>query len=291
LFNFGQIEHLKTEIKMINKRIFTIALIAGLAFANILTVSAQEVSELKAKANEFFGQRHDKVKLEEGIKLMGQIIEKEKDYETMVLQSRAYYFLAEFAENNAQRLEVYEKGVKAGEMALQTIDGFASYKKEEEAIKNTNIKHIDAVYWTAANLARWAKFTSFTKKVSSKARVKYLWDKVNELDPAYFYGGAFRFYGGYYALVPTITGEQDPAKSKEMFDKGVAAAPEYLETKVLYADAYCTHGKIKDVELFRKLLGEVLAFDINSKPELYAENKIAQEKARKLLEDEKSLFE
>jgi hypothetical protein len=260
-----------------------------------LICHAQAVNSEKARAKELFNQRHDKEKLTQAINLLEAELSKEKDFESAILLSRSYYFLAEFAENNNDRLDAYDKGVKAGEVALQLVPeysaAFTKIKKEEEAIKPITIQHIDAVYWTAANLARWAKFTSFSKKLSSKARVRYLWDKVAELDGNYFYGGAYRFFGGYFALVPSITGEQDPFKSKENFDKALIAGPEYLETKVLMAEAYCTHQKIKDRELFRKLLSDVINADLNAHPAIYAENLMAQAKAKKLLEDEKSLFE
>jgi hypothetical protein len=57
------------------------------------------------------------------------------------------------------------------------------------------------------------------------------------------------------------------------------------------AEAYCTHQKIKDRELFKKLLNEVIAADLSAHPAIYAENLIAQGKAKKMLEDEKNLFE
>ncbi|HET6244030.1 MAG: hypothetical protein H0V01_02425 [Bacteroidetes bacterium] len=249
----------------------------------------------KAKAFELFNQRQDKIKLEESIRLIEDILLKGNDYELSVLLSRAYYFLGEHAENNVQKLEIYDKGVKAGEVAMNQVEMFAKSfnlsKKEEDAIKLVTKENLDAIYWTAANIAKWAKFAPFTKKVASKARVRYLWDRVTELDPDYFYGGSYRFFGGYYALVPTITGDQDPIKAKEMFEKAIAASPEYLETKILFAEAYCTHAKIKDRELFKKLLNDVVSADISGYPAIYAENTIAKIKAERLLKDEKSLFE
>jgi hypothetical protein len=150
---------------------------------------------------------------------------------------------------------------------------------------------MDALYWTAANLARYGKYASFTKKLAVKSRIRYFWDRIMELDPDYNYGGVYRFFGGYYALVPSITGEQDPVKSKEMFDKGVASAPYYLETKVLYAEAYCTHSKVKNIELFRQLLNEVINADISAYPDILPENENAKAKAKDLLAREKELFE
>ncbi len=180
-------------------------------------------------------------------------------------------------------------------MAMNAIEGFVGTevkKKEEEVgVKKVTKDNMDALYWTAANIARWAKFAPFVKKVVIKARVRYYWDRVFELDPNYNYGGAYRFFGGYFGLVPTITGENDPVKSKEMFDKGLEVAPSYLDTKVLYAEAYAAHGKVKDRELFNKLLDDVLNTDINQWPEIKPENWFAQQKAKKLKEQEAELFE
>lgn len=258
----------------------------------LLTFSAFSQDD---KAKELFEQRDDMAKLDESIKLMEEVVAKENDYATMVLLSRAYYFRAEFEDEKDKKLAIYDKGTKAGENVLNTVEKFAKAKKkkkkEAEAVKTIGKENIDALYWTAANLARWAKFASFTQKLSVKARIRYLWDRVMEIDPDYFYGGVYRFFGGYFALVPTITGENDPVKSKEMLDKCVAIAPDYLETKVLYAEAYCTHPKVKDKTMFEKLLNEVINADVNVNRDLVPENKMAMEKAKKLLAQENELFE
>ena len=276
-------------------KVLSIALLLIIGSNSYIKANQAVILADKDKAKELFNQRQDKAKLQESITLMEALLAKEKDYELAVLLSRAYYFMAEYAVDNTQRLESYDKGVKAGEVAMNLVEEYsASFKtsqKEEEAIKAITIKNIDALYWTAGNLARWAKFTSFTKKVASKARVRYLWDRVSALDSNYFYGGSYRFFGGYFALVPTITGEQDPVKAKAMFEKAIAIAPEYLETKVLFAEAYCTHAKIKDIPLFKKLLNDVISADLSAHPAIYAENLIAKGKAEKMLKEEKSLFE
>lgn len=265
------------------------------ALATRSAENIDDISTQKNKAKELFKQRENKDKLEEAIKIMEDILIKEKDYETMVILSRCYYFLAGFTEDKELKLSIYNKGTNTGLMALNTLEIFAAAskdkKEEESAVKKVTINNLDALYWTAANLARWAKYASFTKRLAAKPRIRYYWDKVQELDSSYFYGGVYRFFGGYYALVPTITGENDHMKSKQNFDKGLTIASEYLETKVLYAETYCTHPKAKDKELFKKLLNEVLTADISKYPEIMPENKMAQEKAKKLLAQETELFE
>lgn len=244
---------------------------------------------------ELFKERLNPEKLDECIQVGEAILSRGPHRQASVLLARAYYFKGEGTTDKDKRLEYYDKGVKAGEAALNTIpayrEGMAAKEKEENIIKKLGKEDMDALYWTAANLARFAKFASFSKKLAVKSRVRYLWDRVMEVDPDYNYGGVYRFFGGYYALVPSITGEQDPAKSREMFEKGIQSAPQYLETKVLYAEAYCTHGKVKDRELFRKLLKEVLEAEVSAYDEIGPENEIAKAKAKDLLAREAELFD
>lgn len=248
-----------------------------------------------SKVAELYKQRASKEKLDECISLCEKILATGANREVAVYLAKAYYFKAEAVTDNSTRVDLFDKGVKAGEVALNTIERYSkplSEKQKEEAVlKNLTKDDMDALYWTAANLARYGKYASFTKKLAVKSRVRYFWDRIMEIDPDYNYGGVYRFFGGYYALVPSITGEQDPVKSKEMFDKGVASAPHYLETKVLYAEAYCTHGKVKNTELFRELLNEVLAADVSAYTEIQPENDNAKAKAKDLLSREKELFE
>lgn len=279
----------KKNIYSMMKTAFII-LLSGLLHQNLI---AQNTETEKAK--ELFKERGDKNKLQEGINQMREMVGRDTIQAVAVILSHTYYLMAEYETEKDKKLEVYEMGLKYGEIALNKIPAFAMAKKEnkteEEALALLTKNDIEVLYWTAANLAKFAKYNTFTKKVSMKSRIRAMWDKVYNLDPNFFYAGGYRFFGGYYALVPAITGDQDPVKSKEMFDKCLEIAPEYLETKVLYAEAYCTHAKIKDRELFKKLLNEVMNAELDAYPDIMPENLIAQEKAKRLLEQEGELFE
>lgn len=270
---------------------YILKLLAVLGLFNNIGAQNSEIDQIKA----FFAERQNKEKLEECIKLCESSLAKEVNYDVAVYLSRSYYFKGEAEQDKNAKLDIYLKGVDAGEKALSKVkaytDAMAVNKKEENAIKSITKADIEALYWVAANLARYAKFAPFGKKLAVKGRVRYLWDHVLETAPEFNYGGVYRFFGGYYALVPSITGEQDPVKSKEMFDKGVAVAPHYLETKVLYAEAYCTHAKVKNKELFNQLLDEVLAADISQWPDIYPENLNAQNKAKELKANQAELFD
>lgn len=211
--------------------------------------------------------------------------------EKVVRYARLYYLLGEQSEEKAQRLERYDKAFKAcrGELVHQL--GLSEQASEEEIVRRAGKEHLPLLYWAAAAIARWGKHAPFRQKVQARATIRLYWDRVMELDPAYFYGGAYRFFGGYYALVPAITGEQDVNKSREMFEKAVGVAPQYLETKVLYAEAYAAHPKVRDRALFRKLLNAVLEAPVGEDAECAAENRLAKKKAQTLLAQENELFE
>ncbi len=105
---------------------------------------------------------------------------------------------------------------------------------------------------------------------------------VKSLDEGYFYAAPWRYFGSFEALTAGIAGGS-LEKSEEAYRKSVELAPNYLGTKVLWADYLCT--KKQDKELFKKLLDEVIAADANIDPDIAPENGIEQKKAKKLLAD------
>ena len=211
--------------------------------------------------------------------------------EATIQLARLYYLLGEQTEDKSKRLERYDKTFQLCKEALLKELGLPAGTKDEELVKKAGKEQLPLLYWAAAGIARYGKHAPFGQKLKARPVIRLYWDRVYELQPDYFYGGGYRFFGGYYALVPAITGEQDVNKAKEMLDKAVQAAPEYLETKVLYAEAYAAHPKVKDKALYRKLLKEVLDADPNTNPDIAAENRLAQKKAKKLLAEEGEVFE
>ncbi|MCS6894653.1 MAG: TRAP transporter TatT component family protein [Bacteroidia bacterium] len=228
----------------------------------------------------------------EAARLIEQSLSQNPHQPTQVVRlTRIYYLLGEQSDEKATRLEYYDKAFKLCRNELAHQLGLSATVKDEEIVKKAQKDHLPLLYWAAASLARWGKHAPFAQKVQARSTIRLYWDKVMELEPAYFHGGGYRFFGGYYALVPAITGDQDVNKSREMFDKSLSTAPYYLETKVLYAEAYAAHPKVRNKELFQRLLKEVLNADPGKDPDYAPENRLAQKKARDLLAREAELFE
>lgn len=239
-----------------------------------------------------WAQRDEPQKAQEAAQLLeASLSQNPHQTEQVIRLARLYYLLGEQTDEKSLRLERYDKAFKLCRNELAHQLGLSPNVKDEELVKKAQKEHLPLLYWGAASIARWGRHAPFRQKVQARSTIRLYWDRVMELDPTYFHGGAYRFFGGYYALVPAITGDQDVNKSREMFEKAVAAAPYYLETKVLYAEAYAAHPKVRNTELFRRLLREVVQADAGSDPDYAAENRLAQRKARTLLGQEKELFE
>jgi hypothetical protein len=84
--------------------------------------------------------------------------------------------MGEYETDKNKKLEIYELGLKYGEFALNKIPAFVKAKKEgkseAEALTLLTKNDMESLYWTAANLAKFAKYSAFTKKVSMKSRIR-----------------------------------------------------------------------------------------------------------------------
>jgi tetratricopeptide (TPR) repeat protein len=259
---------------------------------------ANEASaSLKDQAQEAWSKREDRAELEKAISLWEQALQAEPESgEVLAKLSRAYYLLGDgymrLSEQTETMLPTLEKGVEYGERAMMAISPqFAARvrggEKVEKAIEAMGPEGLDAVYWYAANVGKFAAEKGFTTQLFYKDRLFAVMQRVLELDPSYFHAAPHRYFGAFYAKAPSFAGG-DMTKSKEHFDKAIANAPGYLGTKVLYAEMYAT--KQDDKELFTKLLGEVKGADPAVLPEVTAENKVEQRKAERLLTRIEDLF-
>ena len=219
-----------------------------------------------------------------------------KDAETRIKLSRGYYFLADgYLRADDEKVEemkaTFLKGMKEAEIALalkvpKYRKDFCSEKTFVESIVSADKSAVPAMYWFATNLGKWGLEEGLTTILKYKDDIKAMIDRVETLEPAYFYHAPYRYFGVYWTKIPVFRG--DEAKSKAAFQKSIDGAPQYLATKVLMAERFCT--KWKDPKLFVKLLTEVAAFDLKSAPELAPENAIEQKKAKELYDDADTYF-
>ncbi|MCC6811057.1 MAG: hypothetical protein IT381_26745 [Deltaproteobacteria bacterium] len=260
------------------------------------TVSADEATQLDAKAEALFAERLDLGKAEAAVVAYADAAAKAPTADRLAKLSRAYYFVADghygIAGRKDDMLKSYEKGLEAGEQGLiLACPEFAKMmkdgKKIEEAVKAINEAAVPSVYWYATNLGRWARAEGMTKILFWKDKIKAMMSRLVEINENYFYAAPLRYFGAMYAVAPAFAGG-DLKKSEESFNKSLSLAPNYLSTKVLMAEALMT--KKQDRASFEKLLKEVLAADSNVLPDVVPENTVEKKKAEALLAKIDDLF-
>ena len=206
--------------------------------------------------------------------------------DTSIRLARAYYLMADghHRGDSASQLKYYDLAVVWGERAMAHSEVFRKEveagKPVEDAVSVLGKEYAGAVYWAASGLGKWAKMKGFTTLLAQKNKVKKFMEYVSNVDPGYYYSGPARYWGAYYAIAPSFAGG-DPARSKEEFEKSLAAQPLFLGTKVLMADTWAP--KVQDKEAYRRLLQEVIDGDVEALADVVPEQKIEQEKARELI--------
>jgi len=256
-------------------------------------LTAGQKTSLTKEAKDLWAKRVETETLKKSLEKFEQLHgANPNDLETLIYLTRGYYFLADaHIDDIEKKKEVYEKATAFGEKALATNEEFkkkvSSGKSVEESLDVLTVNEVPAMYWTAASLGKWAKATGIAAALKYKTRIKGLIERVEKLQPNYFYGAAPRYWGGFYAVAPSFAGG-DLKKSKTSFEKSLTIAPEYLGTKVLMAEVYWT--KAGDKKQFEATLKDVLNSKEDKHKELGAENFWEKKKAEKLLKKMDDLF-
>ncbi len=240
--------------------------------------------------------RSDKTALQAAINKWESAAAKSADADLFAKIARAHYLLGDGfhgLEGNAeQRDSEYQLGLDWATKALKLAapefaKAMAEGKKHSEAIVLAPKESVAAAYWYATNLGKWAAARGFATRLRYKDDVKATMDNIKKLDEMFFHAAPYRYLGSFEALTAGLAGGS-LEKSEEHFKKGVELAPNYFGTKVLWAEYLCV--KRQDKAMFKQLLDEVVAGNASVVPEIEPENKIEQQKAKKLLAKIDDLF-
>lgn len=186
----------------------------------------------------------------------------------------------------------FSKGQQEAELAFAQANAgyrgeYCAEKPFAEAIAKATKADVPAMYWYATNLGKWGLAKGLTTILKYKDNIKAMMDRILQLDDGYFYHAPYRYFGVYWTKIPVFRGDQK--KSTDNFEKSIAGSPQYLATKVLYAEKNLT--KWKNRTKFMEMLYDVRHFPLSKAPELEAENTIEKKKAEDLLDDWDTYFE
>jgi len=245
---------------------------------------AANAAALQKDAENLWAQRGEPQKARQALDACKRAYAANPNQEMGTKLARAYHFVGYYVEADPDSQAArFLSGVEIGERVLSLDNGFRmkylKTKDDRRALTLLDRNWAPAIYWTAANLAQWTDSQEWRVRYGNKGRVETYMRRMRELDPAFYYGGPFR----YFAVLPTRGRAPfvDRDDSKRAFEKALELAPNFLGNKRLYAETYAV--KKKERALFTRLLNEVIAAKIDKASEIAPENKYEQEKAVKLL--------
>ena len=261
-------------------------------------LSDDVASALSAEADAAWALRQDPAQTKLSIDKWEQMLASSpKDAALLTKLAQAYRFYGDLHQRLAGdkdgMLASLEKGVTLGERAMVASSAefeqrVKAGEKPEDAVSSIPAEGQPAMYWYSVCLGKWANEQGIAALLKYKSRIYKIMERVLAIDPTYYYGAPHRYFGVYFAKAPGFAGG-DMGKAKEHFEKSIELAPDYLATKVLYAEFWAT--KEDEEDLFYKLLDEVIAADPGKIPEVAPEQVFEIEKAKRLkIEGEEDIF-
>lgn len=163
--------------------------------------------------------------------------------------------------------------VKARNLFLAT--GY-DYAKKAMKIRETAGAHC----WMAANLGEMKHYSNKVQQAAILPKVNAHLDWVMEHEMEYRYGMVLRIWLGIAVRAPQkftkILGE-DPEEIFQLLGQMIGKEPRYLENYLIKAEYLWSKGLNNDA---LRTLELALTFDCNSYPELMAENRFIQKRAK-----------
>ena len=257
-------------------------------------VASETVSTLKAEADAAWANRGDKAQLQVALqKYEALYATNPADRDIALYLVRGWYFLGDGHETDkAAKLAAWATAIEWGRRCLainSEFTGLLAKGDETEATASRAFTSADVpcLYWTSSALGKWAKASGIAVTLKHLPTVKAYMTRVGELEPTYYYSGPDRYWGAYYAAIPSFAGK-DLGKSHDYFDKALATYPDFLGTHVLLAGEWAV--KKQDKATFEKELNWVLQAPVDRLPEVKPEMEAEQRKAKALLDAEADLF-
>ncbi len=232
------------------------------------------------------------------LKLIEGLIQEDPDNPDLLTYAAQGFYGYAFGfvelKDQARAAMLYERGSRYGLRALQAMGidvdlSTASVDAIDENIAKLGKRAVPALFWTASN---WAKLIDLKRTdpayIAQLAATERLMQRVLELQPEFYYGGAYVYYGVYYgSRAPMLGGDFD--KSEAFFARANAVSNrKLLMVDVLQAE-YLERQRF-DQEQFHQLLSRVINDPVGSFPEMELANQVARERARKLLSREAEWF-
>lgn len=188
----------------------------------------------------------------------------------------------------------YKRGKEYGIAAIISKHSYmkkafkSHFKTFEKTLTKMSKSDVDILFWTAFNWANWLNLNKDDPTaIVNLPRIEAMAKRVVELDDNFYFGSAHTLIGTIAVSRPQMLGG-NPSLSKEEFMKAEKIAPDYLMSKVLYAQHYARMQN--DKNLFVQTLDSIEDLPIGDSPRMRLSNEIAKLRAKLLLNKTKQYF-
>ena len=187
----------------------------------------------------------------------------------------------------------YRRGMEYGIAALSRKKSIkksfnSSLSEFKLALSHMGKRYVAALFWTAFDWAGWLNLNrDDPAAIVNVPRIEAILQRVLQLDASYYHGSAHVLLATIYASRPAILGG-DSKMAKSEFDKAFDVDPDYLMTKVIFAQYYAR--QIHDRALFEETLKNVKKYKGVSSPDAGLGNALAKRRAKILLLKVDKLF-
>jgi len=213
----------------------------------------------------------------------------------MAAQGYAGYALGFIEDENPERARVFY--LRARDYAMRELRKNERFRKAENqdlpayqnALATMNKNNVAALFWAGFAWAGYANLSLHDPAaLIALPKIQLLMDRMQELDPQFFYAAVYLYQGSVYGMKPPIMGG-DPKKALEFFEKNLQVTQgKFLLTYVYLAQYYA--AKILDEEKFDRYLDVVMQTPLEVLPEAKLLNQIAKKKAQRLMNSKDELF-
>ncbi len=228
--------------------------------------------------------------------LIDGMIQSNPDNKDLLLAAaQAYASYASVLEEE-EKERIASLNEKAKKYALQALELTPPFKEAlgkpievfRKKLEQTGEKDVPTLFWAGYIWGGWIASTESVEAMADLPWAEALMERVLQLDPGYYYGGAHLFKAILFSARPEQFGG-NLKKAGEHFLK----AREYgygklLMTDVYYAQYYARQTLNRD--LFVNTLKRVLESRADAEPDLTLSNTLAQRRAKKLLAQADEFF-
>ena len=167
-------------------------------------------------------------------------------------------------------------------LPLLPIDHKGSDSDLDKNLTKLSTGDVPEVFWGASGWLTWIlRQKGSPKAIADIVRIEKIMARLLELDESYQGGSIHLFFGAYHAAKPEMLGGRADLSASH-FDKALTIS----KRRFLLTHTTCAATLARmtmDRDLHDRLLQEVLAFPLDSAPEFGLSNRIAVNRAKRLL--------